>query len=371
MQKFLIAPSAFKGSLSPTEVANAIKDALDEFAKDPDQPNTIYSKIIPLADGGDGTLEAISAAVTGQMHEIDCLDALGNTHKTPWLETSNFAIVELASTCGIAGLKSLAPMQAHTRGLGQVLRHIIKDKGIRNVMVAVGGSASTDAGSGALYEMGARFFTAQGKEVIPEGAASLEKIASCDLSSLEETCLHAHIKVAVDVSNPLTGSDGAASVYGPQKGANATEIKTMDRLLTKFADMLETASQKPIRHEKGMGAAGGTAFGLACAAHAEIVPGFDWISEIVQLEESIVRSDIVITGEGTFDQSSLSGKASGQLIQLCKNYHKKLWLIAGSADKKIDPDHEGITKIIIAVKGKKLADKNDIQKAVLNALKQK
>lgn len=359
MPNFLIASSAFKGSFSPHQVADAINSGLQDFAHKHNY--VLDTKIIPLADGGDGTLEAIFAAAGGSLHNIECPDALGDTKKALWLKLYDTAIVELASACGIAELSELKPLEANTRGLGVVINQLVEKEKFDSIVVAVGGSASTDGGSGALYEMGAKFLDAEGIEIIPQGGGSLKKIAACDLSHLQKKFHGIKIKVATDVINPLLGANGAANIFGPQKGASEKELSILESGLARFADVLEQASDKHLRLAPGSGAAGGTAFGLACAAGAEIISGFAWISDITQLEDAVKKSDIVIAAEGRFDRSSLFGKTTGMLLSLCQRYDKELWVVTGSTDETVASINQ--CKIIVATNDQSYASLEDLQQA--------
>ncbi|MBY0356520.1 MAG: glycerate kinase [Candidatus Obscuribacterales bacterium] len=359
--KFLIAPSAFKGSLSPLAVAKAVEQGLQTFADK--QRIIISSKIIPLADGGDGTLESIKYVVGGTYFYVDCPDAFGDIHSAPWLLVQDNAIIELASVCGIGNGTRLSPLESHTRGLGVMIRHVLEKHHPRKIIIALGGSASTDGGSGALYELGARFFDKEGKPIIPKGGSTLSQIVDCDLESLQKLCSQTQIELATDVESPLLGTSGAAHVFAPQKGATAEEILLLDLALTNFANTLERASVFKAQNIPGSGAAGGTAFGLACAAKARIISGFSWLYDLFELKASIKTSDVIISGEGKFDSSSLVGKASGRLLQECLSAKKRFWLVAGSIDPGLDSTAIGIDQFILPGKNK-FADSESISAGI-------
>ncbi len=339
--RILIAPTAYKGSFSPAELADAMHAGVKRYAND--YGKEICADILPLADGGDGSVEAINLACSGTLHEVDVTGALAEPRKAKWLELDRsgkkLALVELASACGIAGLnpEELKPMQADTKGLGQVLKQVLASKNIESIVVAVGGSASTDGGSGALYELGVEFYDPGGNLLVPAGGGSLFEIDSLDSSAARRLFSGRQLEIATDVSNPLLGPSGAAQIFGRQKGASESELATLDAALVHFSSLFGPEGSRTCKLP-GAGAAGGTAFGFAAALGAKIVPGFDFISDLVGLEEHVIAADLVISGEGRIDQSSIHGKVVGSLSKLCIEHGKTLWLIAGSlAPELIDP----------------------------------
>ncbi len=345
--RILIAPTAFKGSLSPIEVANAMQRGVDLFCSK--YKADISTDILPLADGGDGTVESIYAACGGEIHQCKVQGAFDEERTAVWLLRGNVAFVELASACGISGWKreQLRPLQAHTRGLGQVINHVINDVPAKKIVVSLGGSASTDGGAGALSMLGAKFFNADGELLNHLGGASLAAVTSCDLSSCRALSNAFEFVIATDVENPLLGPLGAASIFGPQKGCSAQDIELLDRNLARFADVLELASGSPnARHKSGAGAAGGTAFGLAIGLNAEIVSGFDYLADLLGLQSRCQNADLIFAAEGLIDTSTLSGKAVGSLQKMAIQYQKKLWAFsAGSADPQLSNSFENLVSI--------------------------
>jgi glycerate kinase len=218
------------------------------------------------------------------------------------------------------------------------------EKGFRDIFVCVGGSASTDGGSGLLRALGALWLDGQGLE-LGLGGGALAEIAACDLAKLERW-RDVSITVATDVRSPLTGELGAAYIFAPQKGAAPEDVLTLDHALSKFADVLEAATDRFVRNLPGAGAAGGTAFGLACALNARIVPGFDWVADLTDLEAKIAASDLVITGEGCLDEQSLVGKATGELAALCQHYGTPLWVVPGRSAQSTNWLDYGIERVV-------------------------
>lgn len=364
MLKILIAPSALKGTISPVKVAEAIQAGVNDSDLD------CQLELAPLADGGDGTLESLHFALGGSFEHVDCHGPLGAVHKASWLQLPGLAIVELASACGLALLQGqkLEPLLAHTLGLGEVI-HDCFNKGQGNIVVTLGGSASTDGGTGALKALGALFY-GKDKQQLPLGGGVLERLDSCDLTLVNQALLKQNvqsIRVAVDVKNPLLGANGAACIFAPQKGAQEEEVEKLERGLTRLADVLENAQNRRIRDVAGTGAAGGTAFGLMLGLNAELISGFHWIANLLNLEKKIQWADLIITAEGKFDSQSLSGKATGELGLLCKKFGRNLVVIAGGVDQSSSLSGNlndlGITEVRGVAGQWTLAGSKDIQKA--------
>jgi glycerate 2-kinase len=355
--KVLIAPCSYKGTIGCNQIASAmacgLKLAMPGASTD----------MCPIADGGDGTLDALHTAIGGRMHFVTVDGPMSELVEAPWLKLGNMAIVELASASGLALLKGrLNAIDAHTQGLGQVIAAAAQDSDIAEIVICLGGSASTDGGAGLLTALGAKFSKADGTE-IKLGALELGLISSCaqiwlpSLSNLK-------ISVAVDVKNPLLGPDGAAYVYAPQKGATEAMVAQLDAALAHYADHLEKITMRSVRHLPGAGAAGGTAFGIACLLGAEIISGFDWISSLIQLDKRVQSADVVVTGEGRLDGQTLSGKAIGQLASLCKKHGKPLYVLPASCTQQDDWKAVGVTRVLPVVQNGQLATVNDVVKTM-------
>jgi glycerate kinase len=360
MEKILVAPTAFKGTLSPVTVANAIALGIQRNTKLAGKVQTLQ---VPLADGGDGTVECVNVAAGGHMRHIPVLMHEVQRVNAQWLELNNEALVELASACGIAHFKVLQPMTSNTHGLGQVIKRAY-DIGFRHINIAVGGSASTDGGAGALQALGARFFYSTGQEIANVNGKTLSEVSRIDLSALATMCKHAQFRLLTDVESPLYGPQGAAFVFAPQKGANNEQVHLLEKNLKHYADVLEKTTGRHFRDEPGTGAAGGTAFGLACALGARIESGFQWISEITDLRKKIAESSLVITGEGRFDSQSVKGKVIGELIKLCNQYGKKLWVVAASVELANGQTPEGVDRIIVAEQTQGLCTQSDLSRSI-------
>jgi glycerate kinase len=365
--RFLVSPCAYKGTLSALQLCEAIGRGVREA-----QPEAQIS-MAPIADGGDGTLDALHTAVGGEFRFVETIDAIGRPVRAKWLSIENTAVVELACASGLAMLLSdnlLNALKAHTYGLGEVTRNALLSRP-KYLFVCVGGSASTDGGSGMLTAMGARFFNESGS-LVELGGEDLISVRHCDLTEVERLVKESgvsSIKVAVDVDNPLLGDHGAAAVYGPQKGAGSESVKLLDAGLAQYAQVLENAVGRTCKDSPGAGAAGGTAFGVSVAIDAEMISGFLWLSSVMNLEEKIRNCDVVITAEGCLDDQSVSGKAIGELAKLCLRYKKQLWAVPAIAAPDIDWHAYGIDKILSSSAHGKLADVTSVQAAAYDLCK--
>jgi glycerate kinase len=320
----VIAPDSFKGSLPAREVAEAIADGWHSVRPD----DTIRS--IPQADGGEGTLDAIEAAVAGSVRRDAGLvtGPDGRPVRGEWLELpGRVAVVELAQMCGLPLMKALDPIGATTYGLGQVIRAALAS-GARRLVIGLGGSASTDGGAGALAALG---LAAQGGELRAGGLGSIVTLDRSRLLAPPED-----VVLLSDVTNPLLGQNGAAAVYGPQKGARPDQVESLDAALARFSGLLGGDPAQP-----GAGAAGGTAYGFSTAWGATIEPGAAYLSTLTGLPDAVARADLLLTGEGRFDATSAEGKLVGQLIGLAGEHGVAAGVIAGQlAVPPVDADGE-------------------------------
>ena len=322
MAKILIAPDSFKGSATSAQVARALADGW-KISRPKDE-----ILIAPFADGGEGTLDCIESVTSDSVRiPITVQGATGIEHQSSWLLVGpDTAVIEMATLCGITTLDSLEPLTAHSFGLGQAIKAVLADERVNEVLIAVGGSASTDAGMGALSALGFKALDADGKE-LARGGGDLHRLARIenpdDFRQPERG-----IKVLVDVQSPLTGPNGAAHIFGPQKGADAAQVDHLDKGLAQFLSVLG------VEDRAGYGAAGGVSCGLAVVLSASIVSGVEAIAELIDLEEKIKGADCVITGEGSFDDQSFRGKAVGYLLETAKVIERPV-LIACGVNKNV------------------------------------
>ena len=310
MTRVLLAPDKFKGTLSAAEVAGYLAGGIR--ARRPD------AEIVtaPVADGGDGLLDACLAAGFGFV-PVDAVDALGAPVRTGYARRGTDAVVELAAVCGLARLGESraaawaggprAPMSATSRGAGQVVAAAL-DAGCTRVVLGLGGSASTDGGAGLVRALGARPLGTDGAE-IGDGGRALAGVAALDLAGLHPGLRAARIEVACDVDSPLTGPGGAAAVYGPQKGAGPGQVRALDAALARWADVVAAATGTDHRAGPGAGAAGGAGFAAVALLGARPRPGIQLVFDLTGFAGRLARADLVVTGEGSLDEQTLRGKA--------------------------------------------------------------
>ena len=298
--RILIAPDSFKGSLTSVEVAQALAAGWRRVRPDDD------IALAPLADGGEGTLATVQAAGGWHRRTARARDPLGRWIDAPWLCSTDGAnaVVELAAASGLSRLRpdELDPEGALTCGTGDLLRAAL-DAGVRHVVMGIGGSATTDGGRGILEALGATVRW-------PDEAGA----PTIDLQRLDPRLGRVAFEVACDVTNPLLGARGAAATYGPQKGASAAQVRTLDARNASWADGLEAATGRAARELPGAGAAGGVGFALLCLAGRfagfALRPGIDLVMETVGFHERLIGSDLVITGEGRIDAQTAFGKTA-------------------------------------------------------------
>lgn len=324
--RVLVAPDAFKGSLTARDAADAIAaglaDALGAGAR---------IERLPLADGGEGTLDALLALDGATEHRTPTTDALGRPRPARWaLLTDGTAIVEAAEANGLPLVSdvTLRPLEADSAGVGLLLRAAL-DAGAARVLLTVGGSATTDGGAGLLRALGARFLDARGAE-LPPGGGALVDLARIDLDGLHPAARVVPWRVACDVDTPLTGPAGAAAVFGPQKVAGSEQVETLDRGLARLAAALEAATGVQVAGLPGGGAAGGIPASLHAVLAAELVPGARLVADALGLDEALAVADVVVTGEGALDASSLRGKVVGHLTERARAAGVRLVVVAGS-----------------------------------------
>jgi glycerate kinase len=316
--RVVIAPDSFKGSISAAAAARAIADGWRTA-----RPNDTLIEL-PLADGGEGTLAVLAATHPGSRWHHVVVSGPGDALvKAAWLElTGGVGVVELAAAAGLPLLGELIPLDAHSYGVGELVVHAL-DAGIRRIMITLGGSACTDGGTGLLTALGARFLDKAGRP-LPLGGGSLSRLAAVDLSGLRQPP-EAGVSCLTDVRAPLLGRAGAAAAFGPQKGASPADIDVLETGLMLLAELLGGDPAQP-----GAGAAGGCGYGLAAAWGARLVPGAEQIAAIAGLRQALADADLVITGEGRYDATSLAGKVVGTVRTMAAAADVPVAIVAGS-----------------------------------------
>lgn len=305
MTRVLVAPDKFKGSLSGVEVAEAVRRGLLTGAAD---PAALDIRCLPVADGGDGTL----AAATAAGFELVPARAAGPTGEpvdTGWARRGATAVVEMADVSGLVRLPGgrLQPMTATSRGTGELVAEAL-DAGVDRIVLGIGGSACTDGGAGMLQALGIRLLDAAGDELALGGGA-LAELDRVDLDGRHPRLSDVEVVVACDVDNPLVGQRGAAATYGPQKGADPGQVAVLDKNLARFADLVAASSGRDDRDVPGAGAAGGVGFAAVGLLGARLQPGIDLLLDLLDFDHHLRGSDLVVVGEGSLDRQSLHGKA--------------------------------------------------------------
>ncbi len=334
--RWLVAPQEFKGTLTAAEAAEAMARGLR--ASSPD----VVLDVAPLADGGPGTVEALLAGLRGERRKQVVRGPLGAPVEAHWalVEDGRTAVVEMAAA---SGLSLLAPeardaLSASTYGTGELMRAAL-DSGCERLIVGLGGSATSDAGAGALEALGFRFLDAQGQP-LPPGGAALARLVSVDASGRHPRLGEVEVLGATDVTSPLLGPDGAARLFGPQKGADAAGVEVLEAALAHAAQVLgDTPAGWP-----GAGAAGGFGFGLLALAGARLVPGYELVQRALGLERRVLMADVVLTGEGRFDRQTSLGKGPGGIARLAREHGTPVVLFAGQVRRdeglELDLFHE-------------------------------
>ncbi len=323
-QRVLIAADKFKGSLTAVQVAERVTAGLRRIVPDLDV------EALPVADGGDGTVDAAVAAGF-ERREVRVAGPLGDEATAAFALRGDTAVVEMAEASGLQRLPAgvFAPLTASTYGSGEVLRAAL-DAGARTIVFGVGGSATTDGGAGMLAALGARFLDAAGEPVAP-GGGGLAELASADLSGLDPRLASVELVLASDVDNPLTGPKGAPAVYGPQKGASPEDVATLDAALAHYAKVLErTVGARAAEYaaSPGAGAAGGIGYG-ALLLGARFRPGIEVMLDVLGFAPALERADLVITGEGSLDEQTLHGKAPAGVAAAARAADKEVVAVCG------------------------------------------
>ena len=345
----LLATNFFKGSLSAIESAECIKKGIHNV------DNTIGVKIIPIADGGDGTIQAIKHCTEHKEMVTLVNGPLKSEVPAKWLilekENEKTAIIEGAQANGLSILTpdQYNPLITTTYGIGQLVLNALEHN-CNKIVVTIGGSSTNDGGIGLLQALGGKFLDNEDRE-IPFGGGALNKLASINLSGIDSRLKEVKLVVACDVDNPLCGPRGASAIYGPQKGATPDLVEILDKNLSHYADIVAKTIGKDLREYPGVGAAGGIGFAFKAVLGAKLIPGFDLVAELSSMEEKMKDVNFVITSEGRLDSQSLMGKAPYQVAKLAKKYNIPTIVIAGSVEKNLDLKQANITAAFSIVDG--------------------
>jgi glycerate kinase len=326
--KIVIAPDSFKGSLTSLQIIEGIKQsALSFFPGAQIVP-------VPIADGGDGTVEALVLASGGTTIYAQARDPHGRVINCIYGEANGAAIIGMSECSGLALLseQERTPLTTSTHGTGDLIKNAL-DKGFSNLYLGIGGSATNDAGTGALQALGLKFLRADGSEIARMCGQELANVASVDERSLDPRLKSARITIMCDVINPLTGKNGATYIYGPQKGGTPESLDILEAGMKSFEVILNNYAGKSVSNMPGTGAAGGIGCGLVCFAGAVLTSGINAVLELVKFDALIDGADLIITGEGQVDNQSALGKVVHGIASYAKNAGVPVVVIAGGIGK--------------------------------------
>lgn len=347
MKRIVIASDSYKGSASSLEVGEAIAAGIREVAPD------IETKVLPIADGGEGTVAAALSVPGAQEVRVRVSGPLGDPVQASYalVDEGRTAVIEMAAASGIT-LTQPSPEtveQASTYGTGELLLDALQ-RGVQRICIGIGGSATNDGGMGMAAALGVCFYDAAGQMLTPS-AHHLSEIAQVDLSGLSSGWKNVTVEILSDVTNPLCGPQGATAVYGPQKGVTPEMIPLLDQGMSHYASIVEQAVGKRVREIPGAGAAGGLGAGLILFVDGQIRSGIDVMMELIGLNEALSSADLVITGEGRMDAQSANGKAPVGIARVAKKYGVPVIAIVGSAEKDLDPVYQaGISGVFPIVR---------------------
>jgi glycerate kinase len=332
--KIVIAPDSFKGSLSSSMAADAIEEGIRRFL-----PNAVTVKV-PIADGGEGTLDSLLTSAGGRRVWTQVTDPLGTPIQAAYgiLDRSNVAVIEMAQASGL-GLVPEAkrdPMRASTYGTGQLIRAAL-DAGCREFILGVGGSATNDGGAGMLQALGMRLLDHDGLHMDPGGGGALERIVTIEDCGWDARIAESRFILASDVQNPLVGPEGATRIFGPQKGASPEDIEVLERYMVSWADTIERTTGMRLHDRPGAGAAGGIGGAFLAFFPVTFRRGIDVVIDYSNFREALVGADLVITGEGRIDSQTVSGKTPMGIAQEAQKAGVPAIALAGSVGTGLEP----------------------------------
>ncbi|MCZ8496772.1 glycerate kinase [Priestia megaterium] len=346
--KIVIAPDSFKESLTALRVCEAVEKGIKTHF-----PNAGISKV-PMADGGEGTVQSLVDATGGEIIQTRVTGPLGKEVEAFYgiLGDRKTAVIEMAAASGLhhVSVDKRNPLITTTRGTGELILKALDHK-VKHIIIGIGGSATNDGGAGMAKALGAKLLDANGAE-IKEGGGSLDQLTAIDLTNLDSGLAEVKVEVACDVDNPLTGETGASAVFGPQKGATPDMVKQLDHNLAHYAAVIEKEMDIHIQNVPGAGAAGGLGGGLLAFLSAKLKPGVDIVIKATELESYIKDADLVITGEGRIDGQTIYGKTPIGVAKTAKKHSVPVIAIAGSIGVGSEVVYEhGISALFSVVPG--------------------
>ena len=348
MTKYVVAPDSFKESMTAKEVC----DAMVKGIKKADSAAEVIK--VPMADGGEGTVDSLVDATNGQRVIVEVTGPLGNKISAYYgiLGNGTTAVIEMAKASGleIVEKKKRNPMITTTFGTGELIRHAL-DHNVKEIIIGLGGSSTNDGGSGMAQALGAKLLD-QNNNQISFGGGNLDKLDKIDISNLDSRLQDVKIILASDVTNPLIGKDGASRVFGSQKGATPEMVEKLENNLQHYAKIIKSDLNKDVASVSGAGAAGGLGAGLMAFTTCKMRQGVDIAIEVTKLEEKVKSADYVFTGEGGTDFQTKFGKTPYGVAKLGKKYHKPVISLAGYLGEGIDSLYsEGFTAIFGIIPG--------------------
>ena len=324
--KFVLAPDSFKESLTAQEVADAMEIGIKKVF-----PNAECVKV-PMADGGEGTVQSLVDGTDGKIYEVAVTGPLGKIVNARYgiLGDNETAVIEMAEASGIHYVEKEKrnPLITTTYGTGEVIKEAL-NKGVKKIIIGIGGSATNDGGAGMIQALGGRLLDKEGND-LSFGGGSLDKLDRIDLTKFDERINKVKVEVACDVNNTLTGEEGASAIFGPQKGATPDLVKLLDKNLGHYAQIVKEQLGKDMANEKGAGAAGGLGFALLTFCNGELKPGIDIVIEYSNLDTKIQGASYVLTGEGSIDGQTKFGKTPYGVAQVAKKYDIPVIAVAGN-----------------------------------------
>lgn len=344
----VLAPDSFKESMTAKEVCEAMERGI---RKANSQIRCIH---VPMADGGEGTMQSLVDATGGRVYSKEVVGPLGNNVVAEYgiLGNGEIGVIEMASASGIHLVDSEKrnPLITTTFGTGQLIKACL-DKGVKKLLIGIGGSATNDGGAGFIQALGGRLLDENGDD-LSYGGGALAKLHTIDLSNLDERLKYVSVEVACDVNNPLCGKEGASYVFGPQKGATREMIEILDQNLSHYAEVIKEQLGKDVISKAGAGAAGGLGAGLMAFLDVKLKSGIEMVIEYANLEEKVRDADMVWTGEGSIDFQTQYGKTPLGVAMIAKKYNKPVIALAGRVGNDIDVLYDkGIDAIFGIMKG--------------------
>ena len=342
--KIVIAPDSFKESLTALQVADAIEAGMREV-----WPDATYVKV-PVADGGEGTVQAMIDATGGRRVDVRVTGPLGQAVDAFYGEAGGIAVIEMAAASGLEGVPPdlRDPRTATSRGTGELIRAAL-DAGARRFVLGVGGSATNDGGAGMLQALGVRLLDTDGRDLGP-GGAELARLDRIDASGLDPRVREAEFRIACDVDNPLVGPRGASVVFGPQKGATPAMVAQLDAALAHYAEVIRRDLDEDIAQTPGAGAGGGIAAAMMVFLKGQLKPGVEIVLDAVGLDAAVRDADLVVTGEGRIDGQTVHGKTPMGVANVARRHGKPVVAIGGGLAVDADAVHaHGIEVVVAAV----------------------